>query len=168
MAESLFAFRAERGHLDPMARACMASVKSIRMNPRWFAAYQAESRRILQERIAMQQMLQQMAAAQRASFQRSMHRLSDVSRTLSETSDMVMSGYESRSAAYDRMSDNWSEAMRGVDSYVTPGGGASVELPGGYEHAWTNGLGEYVVTDSSFLNPNDFASGNWERMQRGR
>jgi len=168
MAESLFAFRAERGRLDPMARACMASVKSVRMNPRWFAAYQAESRRILQERIAMQQMLQQMAAAQRASFQRSMHRLSDVSRTLSDTSDMIYSGYESRSAAYDRMSDNWSEAMRGVDSYVTSGGGASVELPGGYEHAWTNGLGEYVMTDSSFLNPNDFASGSWEQLQRGR
>jgi hypothetical protein len=168
VAESLFAFRAERGHLDPMARACMASVKSLRMNPRWFLAYQAESRRILQERIAMQQALQQMAAAQRASFQRSMHRLSDVSRTLSDTSDMVMSGYESRSASYDRMSDNWSEAMRGVDSYVTSGGGAGVELPGGYEHAWTNGLGEYVVTDSSFLNPNDYAPGSWERMQRGR
>jgi len=167
VAESLFAFRAERGHLDAMARACMASVKSIRMNPQWFMAYQAESRRILQERIAMQQALQQMAAAQRASFQRSMHRLSDVSRTISETGDMVMSGYESRSASYDRMSDNWSEAMRGVDSYAAPGGG-SVELPGGYEHAWTNGLGEYVMTDSGFLNPNDFASGNWERMQRGR
>ena len=167
VAESLFAFRAERGHLDAMARACMASVKSIRMNPQWFMAYQAESRRILQERIAMQQALQQMAAAQRASFQRSMHRLSDVSRTISETGDMVMSGYESRSASYDRMSDNWSEAMRGVDSYVTPGG-SSVELPGGYEHAWTNGLGEYVMTDSGFLNPNDFASGSWERMQRGR
>ncbi len=167
VAESLFAFRTGRGHLDALARACMASVKSIRMNPRWFIAYQAESRRILQERIAMQQMLQQMAAAQRASFQRSMHRLSDVSRTLSETSDMIYSGYESRSAAYDRMSDNWSEAMRGVDSYVTPGG-SSVELPGGYGHAWGNGLGEFVVTDSSFLNPNDFASGNWERLERGR
>jgi hypothetical protein len=116
----------------------------------------------------MQQALQQMAAAQRASFQRSMHRLSDVSRTLSETSDMIYSGYESRSSAYDRMADNWSEAMRGVDSYMTPGGGSSVELPGGYEHAWTNGLGEYVMTDSSFLNPNDFTPGNWERMQRGR
>ena len=168
VAESLFAFRAERGHLDPMARACMASVKSVRMNPRWFAAYEAESRRILQERIQMQQMLQQMAAAQRASFQRSMNRLSDVSRTISETGDMVMAGYENRSAAYDRMSDNWSEAMRGVDSYVSPGGGSSVELPSGYDHAWTNGLGEYVVTDSSFLNPNDFGSGSWERMERGR
>ena len=168
VAESLFAFRAERGRLDAMTRACMASVKSIHMNPQWFMAYQAESRRILQERIAMQQMLQQMAAAQRASFQRSMHRLSDVSRTLSDTSDMISSGYESRSASYDRMSDNWSEAMRGVDSYVGPGGGSSVELPGGYEHAWTNGLGEYVLTDSSFLNPNEAASGNWEQMRRGR
>ena len=168
VAESLFGFRAERGRLDAMARACMASVKSIRMNPQWFMAYQAESRRILQERIQMQQALQQMAAAQRASFQRSMHRLSDVSRTISETGDMVMAGYENRSAAYDRMSDNWSEAFRGVDSYASPGGGSSVELPGGYEHAWTNGLGEYVMTDSSFLNPNEFASGSWQQMQRGR
>jgi hypothetical protein len=168
VAESLFAFRADRGHLNAMGRACMASVKSLRVNPQWLAAYQRESQRILQERIAMQQMLQQMAAAQRASFQRSMHRLSDVSRTLSDTSDMVMAGYESRSAASDRMSDNWSQAMRGVDSYVAPGGGPNVELPGGYEHAWTNGLGEYVMTDSSFLDPNAVASGSWERLQRGR
>jgi hypothetical protein len=167
VAESLFAFRAERGHLEPLARGCMASVRSLRMNPAWFAAYQAESQRIMRERIAMQQMLQQMAAAQRASFQRQMHRLSDVSRTLSDTSDMIMSGYQSRSASYDRMSQGWSEAMRGVDSYVDPIGGRSVELPGGYQHAWTNGLGEYVLTDSSFLQPGQFAPGNWAVMRRG-
>ena len=165
VAESLFAFRAERGRIDPMTRASMASVRSLRMNPQWFAAYQAESQRILQERIVMQQVLQQMAAQQRASFQRQMHRLSDVSRTLSDTSDMIMAGYQERSASYDRMSQGWSEAMRGVDSYAVPGGG-SVELPGGYQHAWTNGLGEYVLTDSSFLNPNQVASGNWEVITR--
>jgi hypothetical protein len=168
VAESLFAFRAEKGRIDAMTRASMASVRSLRMNPQWFTAYQAESQRILQERIAMQKMLQQMAAQQRASFQRQMHRLSDVSRTLSDTSDMIMAGYEDRSASYDRMSQGWSEAIRGVDSYASPGGGSSVELPGGYQHAWTNGLGEYVLTDSSFLDPNQFASGNWEVMSRTR
>lgn len=165
VAESLFAFRADVGRLDAFARAAMASVRSIRMNAQWFAAYQAESQRIMQERIAMQQALQQMAAIQRASFQRQMHRLSDVSRTISETSDMVMAGYESRSASFDRMSEGWSQAMRGVDAYASPGGG-SVELPGGYAHAWTNGLGEYVLTDSSFLNPGAFAPGTWEAMTR--
>jgi hypothetical protein len=168
VAESLFAFRAGEGRIDAMTRASMASVRSLCMNPQWFAAYQAESRRILQQRIEMQRALQQMAAQQRASFQRQMHRLSDVSRTLSDTSDMVMAGYESRSASYDRMSENWSEAMRGVDSWSGPSGGGSVELPGGYEHAWTNGLGEYVLTDSSFLDPNQMASGNWEVMSRRR
>jgi hypothetical protein len=167
VAESLFALRAERGRVETMTRAAMASVRSIRMNPQWFTVYQAESRRILQERIAMQKVLQQMAAQQRASFQRQMHRLSDVSRTLSETSDMIMAGYEERSASFDRMSEGWSEAIRGVDSWASSGG-SSVELPGGYEHAWTNGLGEYVLTDSSFLDPNQFASGTWEVMRRGR
>jgi hypothetical protein len=167
VAESLFAFRAERGHLDALARGCMASVRSLRMNPQWYAAYQAESQRIMQERIAMQQALRQMAAVQRASFQRQMHRLGDISRTLSDTSDIIMSGYETRSAAFDRASQGWSEAMRGVDSYVDPIGGRSVELPGGFEHAWTNGLGEYVLTDSAFLQPGQFAPGNWEAMRRG-
>ena len=166
VAESLFAFRAEEGRIDTMTRASMASVRSLRMNPQWFVAYQAESQRILQERIAMQRMLQQMAAQQRASFQRQMHRLSDVSRTLSDTSDMIMAGYESRSASYDHMSESWSEAMRGVDSWSSGSGGSSVELPGGYEHAWTNGLGEYVLTDSSFLDPNQVAAGNWQVMTR--
>jgi hypothetical protein len=166
VAESLFAFRAEQGRVDTMTRASMASVRSLRMNPQWFLAYQAESQRILRERIAMQQVLQQMAAQQRASFQRQMHRLSDVSRTLSDTSDMIMAGYESRSASFDHMSESWSQAMRGVDSWSGPSAGTAVELPGGYDHAWTNGLGEYVLTDSSFIDPNQFASGNWQAMTR--
>ena len=61
-AEALYAFRAAAGHLDAVGQACMASVKSFRMNPQWLQACRAESKRILQVRAMMAKMMQQMAA----------------------------------------------------------------------------------------------------------
>ncbi len=57
---------------------------------------------------------EQMAASQR----QALAGLSDASRTMSETSDMIMDGWAARSSAMDRMGDNFSQAIRGVDTYV--------------------------------------------------
>ena len=163
-AEALFAFRARAGHLDALASACMASMRSFRMNPHWFQCYRQESQRIMQARRMAAMALQQMAASQR----QALAGLSDASRTMSETSDMIMDGWAARSSAMDRMGDNLSQAIRGVDTYVDSGGD-QVELPSGYDQAWSNGLGEYIVTDSAFYNPNtDQAVNNqpWQTLQR--
>ncbi len=163
-AEALFAFRARAGHLDALASACMASMRSFRMNPQWFQCYRQESQRIMQARRMAAMALQQMAASQR----QALAGLSDASRTMSETSDMIVDGWAARSSAMDQMGDNYSQAIRGVDTYVDSGGN-QVELPSGYDQAWSNGLGEYIVTDSAFYNPNtDQALNNqsWQTLQR--
>jgi len=46
----------------------------------------------------------------------------EISQTLSETSNIIMQGYQNRMASQDRISENWSQAIRGVDSYVTTDG----------------------------------------------
>jgi hypothetical protein len=161
-AEALYAFRASAGHLDAVGQACMASVKSFRMNPQWLQACRAESNRILQVRAMMAKMMSQMAANQRQSLQR----LGDLSRSISDAGDSIMDGYWERSAAYDRMGDNYSEAIRGVDSYIDPTSDYNPELPGGYDQAWGNGLGEYIVSNDLMFDPNQNSTMNWQQLKR--
>lgn len=161
-AEALYAFRASAGNLDAVGQACMASVKSFKMNPRWLQFCQMESQRIIKEREMIAKMMQQMAADQR----RNLQRLGDLSRSISQASDSLMDGYMARSAAQDRMHDNWTEAYRGVQSYNDPSSDYTPQLPGGYDHAWGNSLGEYIVSNDSSFNPNLFSNNNWQELQR--
>ena len=162
IAEALYAFRASAGNLDAVGQACMASVKSFRINPKWLQFCQMESQRIIKEREMFAKMMQQMAADQR----RNLQRLGDLSHSISQASDSIMDGYWARSAAQDRMHDNWTDAYRGVQSYNDPSSDYTPQLPGGYDHAWSNGLGEYIVSNDSLYNPNLGSNLNWTEMER--
>jgi hypothetical protein len=107
--------------------------------------------------------MQQMAADQR----RNLQRLGDLSHSISQASDSIMDGYWARSAAQDRMHDNWTEAFRGVQSYNDPTSDYSPQLPGGYDHAWGNGLGEYIVSNDNLFDPNLYSNNNWQELQPG-
>ena len=61
-----------------------------------------------------------------------------VSRTLSDTSDIVMQAYEQRSAAMDNVSRMQSEAVRGVNSY-TSNDGSTYEASVRYDHVYQRG-----------------------------
>jgi hypothetical protein len=100
---------------------------------------------------------------QRAIF----NRMQQISKTQSEISDMIMDSYQKRSQAYDRIFDNYSEAIRGVDSYLDPINDRKIELPTGYDNAWTNGS-DYIISDDAGFNPNVGSTQNWERMNRQR
>lgn len=100
---------------------------------------------------------------QRAIFDR----MQKAGRTQSEIGDMIMDSYQKRNDAYDRIFDNYSEAIRGVDSYVDPINDWKVELPTGYNNAWTNG-NDYVFSDDPGFNPNVGSNLNWEQMSRQR
>jgi hypothetical protein len=56
--------------------------------------------------------------------------------------------------------------MRGVDEYRDPVAGSNVELPSGYNKAWVNGQGEYIVTDSVNYNPNVDLGGDWTELKK--
>lgn len=61
-----------------------------------------------------------------------------VSRTLSDTSDIVMQAYEQRSATMDNVSRMQSEAVRGVNSY-TANDGSTYEASVRYDHVYQRG-----------------------------
>jgi len=43
----------------------------------------------------------------------------------------------------------------------------NIELPTGYDNAWTNGS-DYVFSESQGYNPNISSTGNWTQMTRKR
>lgn len=94
-------------------------------------------------------------------------RLRQIRETQSEISDMIWQAYRDRSQAQDRMFDNYSQALRGVDTYVDPVNSRDVELPAGFGNVWTNGT-DYILSDSAGYDPNVEMNGTWTQMNRKR
>ncbi len=78
-----------------------------------------------------------------ASQQANMQRQAQISQTLQQSSNIVMQGWENRQAAQSRMSDNFSQAIRGVDSYVTTDG-RTVEHSVSSDHVYQNKYGDTI------------------------
>ncbi|HHW93357.1 MAG TPA: hypothetical protein GX734_02540 [Clostridiaceae bacterium] len=70
------------------------------------------------------------------------------------------SAYHSKMAAENRMSDSYSEAVRGVNTYVRPDG-TEVEVSVAYDRAYTNYFGDTLGSKSAFE-----PSGDWTEMNR--
>jgi DNA-directed RNA polymerase subunit RPC12/RpoP len=161
------AHRTPAGSLGQMAILCDAVYRSLQWNAQWRATVQQISQMMVQNRI--QQMNQVGAAARQ------------IARSQSQIGDMIWEGYQSRQRTEDAMWDRWSQrqntmdrladsysqAIRGVDAYVDPSTGRSVEMPGGYRQAWTNGLGEYILSDDVNYDPNLGTNVSWTEMPRG-
>ena len=59
--------------------------------------------------------------------------------------------------------------IRGTEDYAAPGSNEYVQLPNNYDHVYTNGNGEYLLTNDSLYNPNTDAAINnrtWETHER--
>lgn len=101
--------------------------------------------------VTRQQLRQQRAIFEQ--FQR-------IRQTQAETSDMLYESWRKRSDAYDRIFDNYSRSLRGVDVYEDPISSRQVELPNGYRHAWSNGS-DYLLSDEAGFDPNAGSSQRW-------
>ena len=148
----LFSFRALSERLDEMADLFRTMIYSFRINPQWFGRYTQLTQFLIQNQIQQ------------------IHQVGQLSRYLSQTqnqiSDMIMDSYYQRQQTMDRLADNFSQYLRGVDAYQNPFEDRSVELPSGYQNAWANALGEYILTDDPNFNPNQHSNLNWEPLTR--
>ncbi len=149
----IVAFRAGEGKLDAVADLFQTLVRSLKVNPHWKAAYE--------------HVITQLAQAQI----RHIHQIGQISRQYAQWSDQMrqesMESWYGRQAVYDRLATDWSETIRGVESYYDPYKGYEVELPAQYGYAWANSRGEYIVTDDANFNPNVDTDStlNWELLQ---
>jgi hypothetical protein len=148
---SVSSFRAPAEDFDRDATAYKIVVASRQDNPRWGVELTRLVATITREQLRQQQ----------AIFQR----MQQIHKTLTEIDDMIYEGYQRRSAAQDRMFDNYIQGLRGVDTYMDPVNNWKVDVPVGYENAWTNGS-DYVFSDSPNFDPNAGSNQNWHKMKR--
>jgi hypothetical protein len=148
---SVISFRAPAEDFDRNITAYKIVVASRQDNPRWGVEHVRLLATITREQLRQQQ----------AIFQR----MQQIHKTLTEIDDMIYEGYQRRSAAYDHMFDNYIQGLRGVETYRDPVNNWKVEIPVGYENAWTNGT-DYVFSDSTSFDPNVGSSQNWHKMKR--
>ena len=90
-----------------------------------------------------QSQLQSVANYAIQSQQINAQRQREISRTLSETSDIIMQGYNNRMASQDRISKNWTEAILGVNSYETTDG-RTVQHSVVSDHVYQTNTGDTV------------------------
>ena len=148
----IFSFKSEKGKLDVNAKLFQTISYSFRINPQWFNKYSQLVEYLIQQQIQQ------------------IHNIGQISKIISQTnneiSDMMMDSYNKRQAVNDEISKNFSQYIRGVDEYYNPVEQKSVELPSGYNNAWANSLGEYIVSDSPGFNPNIDSNLNWQQIER--
>lgn len=148
--DNVFSFRAEKGKLDNNARLFQTMIYSVRINPKWFAKVVNVKEMLAQQNIRRTKHIGRIGQM--------------IAKAGSEMREDQMREWEKKQQAYDRIARNQSDTIRGVDRYYDERAGKEVELPTG-GHAWANNLGEYFVTESPSLNPNESSNQHWERLR---
>ena len=148
----IFSFKAEAGKLESNTQIFQVITSSFKLNPKWYAKYSN-----VIEYMAQQQITQ-------------IRSVGEFSRMLSQMSDQIredkMQQFKASGDVYDRVSQKFSDNILGIDRYFDPHAGRDIELPSGYNHAWCNNNGEYIITDNPNFNPNEGSNLHWEPMKK--
>ena len=114
----------------------------------------------LQVNPAWKQAEQRLAQNYIANAQADIHRRQqEISRTLSETSDIITNSYWNRQATYDRLSEQRSNATLGYQNMTDPSGD-EYKVPAGFDRYWRDGLGN--IYGGSWLTNPDI---NWQPLE---
>jgi hypothetical protein len=126
-----------------------ASNNALQQQQTWFAAQQAAHR------------------AQVAMGEQLVHMGQDLSNSMD---DIVMGGWEQRNRTYDRIYDDQYLATMGVSRYDDPSQPIPVELPTGYDSVWSDGRGDYILSEDPGYDPNVAATTGptWQRLDPSR
>jgi len=150
LADFLFSFRAYAGRLDATADLFRQVGRSLKLNPHWRAAVEQITTQLCQGQIRHIRQIGQMGQ--------------QYAQTMSDIRESRLDDWYANQAVMDGIMEDVSQTIRGVDAYYDPYKEQEVELPGGYGHAWTNDLGEYIVTDNPNFNPNLESNLSWQEM----
>jgi hypothetical protein len=148
---SLYSFRGARGGLNRSASLLHAIENSVRINLRWYQDYLYVQKLWIDGQMA------------------SIRAAGELSRIISRNNDAITnsirSAYNTRQEAYDRISDSFSEQIRGVETYRNPFDGRDVQLPSDYSFAWVSETGEYVLANDAGFDPNVGSTVNFRLMR---
>ncbi len=112
--------------------------------------------------VQVQKLLQDQAYAR-------IYQAGQLSRIISQTNDQISQSisdsYWDRQRSNDRINEQFSDYVRGVDRY-SDGSGTVTQLPSGYTNAWVNNRGEYLLTDQTGFNPNVEFNEDWKPLEK--
>lgn len=149
VSDGVFCARAPAGKFDRKLVATI--IASTRPNPQ----YQAAVSQFLSNmnNIAQRGAMDRARIWQQAGEQ--------ISATINQT-------YQHQQAIQDHAAQQFSQAVRGAETYVNPATGTHVELTGGYDTAWVNNRGEYLLSDSPGFNPAIAFQENWTQLKKAQ
>jgi hypothetical protein len=145
-----YSFRAEKDAIDAHAPLLQAMVSSVQVELKWYAGY-----------VQVLQMRQQgqMQAIRDAG---------EISRAISRNNDAMIASMRStwaeQQASQARVSRQFSESIRGVETYANTLDGRAVELPSGYADVWVNSSGDYLLSNTGGYDPNAGSTLEWRRL----
>jgi hypothetical protein len=148
-ASNLLATRAPKGQLEAREKLFAMIIGSIRPNQAWINA-------VIQTQMAMGNAAIKGAADRSRIWAQASN---DIGNTYSQ-------GYQQQQAVQDRLAEQYSQSVRGVETYVDPTTREPVELTGGYKEAWSNGRGEYILSDDATFDPAATLHEHWTQMER--
>ena len=119
-------FRAPEDEFAALEPILAGVLSGFQINPLWHQ----------QELMRMNQLS---AAIQQDTFRRQR----EISRTLSQTSDIIMSDYYERQKTYDHISHQWSNAILGRTDVIDPGSGTVYSVPNDYNQYWRDNSGYF-------------------------
>lgn len=98
-------------------------------------------------------------------MQRQMEVSRQIARDSAEISAGIMDSWEKSSASRSRMSANYSEAVRGVNTYTTPSG-RTAECSVTADHVYQNRYGDTIGVSGNAVDPDVAAKLEWTELKR--
>ena len=147
--DHIYAFRAPKGQLAEYGKLFTAIAGSIHTNPVW--------RHAVLKVILNVNMKASIAAGTRAGIWRE---------AMNEIGRIRVKNWQQQQETLNRVAGSWSRSFRGVDTYLDPISQQRIDLPTGYKSAWSNGRGEYMLSDNPAFDPAVQFRENWKRMRQ--
>jgi hypothetical protein len=143
--------RAPAGQLESSEKLFDLIVSTIRVNPEW-----------------QQRMNNNAQAMQQIELKGVRDRSAILSKSAEDIRNIQRQGYEAQQQSQDRISAQYSENIRGVETYRNPSSGETIELSNQYGNAWVNNRGEYLLSDQPGFDPSVALRENWTALEHVR
>jgi hypothetical protein len=130
--EPSVSYRAEAGQLEANMPLLMSIANSVRPTPGWA--------KMKADHAAKMNQIAAKGFADRAAI------IADTNR---EINKIINDGYRQRQASNDRSAYEYIKAIREVEDFQGPNDSSPVQLPHHYQHVYSNGAGEYILTNDA-------------------
>jgi hypothetical protein len=145
---TMVAERAPQGQLE-------ASEKLFELINSTYRVDQAWQSRVTQNALAIQK-IRAKGVQDRANI---------VSKNAEDIRNIQREGYENQQKGQDQSATEFSQYLRGTETYQNPATGEKVDLDSKYGNAWVNNRGEYLLSDQAGFDPNTVFQESWTPMQ---